>query len=76
MVVLINSVFHLFTKVDIEKGNIIGLVNSQPNTIVNKNVNTRKHDGDELSRNDVTPTEVRSWIVVWKVETDVNLSPV
>ena len=60
----------------IQTSNITGFVNPYANCFVEEKVNARKQNGDEFSRNYVTPLEVRSWIIVWKVETDVNLPPI
>ena len=60
----------------IQTGNMTGFVNSYTNCSVSKKVNARKQNGDEFSRNYVTPPEVRSWVIVWKIKADVNLTPI
>ena len=72
--ILLKSTTHLVFY--IQTSNITGFVNSYSNCFVEEKVNARKQNGDEFSRKYVTPLEVRSWIIVWKVETDVNLPPI
>ena len=72
---MLKSNTHLRLVLHIEAINIAASINSYTNCSVEKKVNARKQNGDEFSRNQVIPPEVRSWIVVWKVEADVNLSP-
>lgn len=53
---------------------VFSFVDPKTDRGIGEKMNAGKQNGDEFPRNYVFPLEVWRWIVVWEVETDVNLS--
>lgn len=55
--------------------NITGFVHSETDRPVIEKMYARWQNGDEIPRNYVTPSEEWWRVIIWKVETSVNLPP-